>query len=61
MRDRDQREIKYPEMRASPLNYIRSLSDVEYQRAHWITREDWTENSKDSFDLSIHFLVAMGP
>lgn len=48
--------IKYPSMRKELIDYLRSLSDLNYQKRIWIDGGSDSEIQHDEFDYAIHFL-----
>jgi hypothetical protein len=47
--------MKFPWMRDELVEYLRTLSDLEYQRKAWVNLEQPPGN-EDCFDLAVHFL-----
>lgn len=49
-------KLKYPEMRAELLSYLKGLSDKDYQVSCWVNRKCPCGVMHDEFDYVIHFL-----
>lgn len=47
--------IRYPDMRNELVEYLRCLSDLDYQRRNWVGGEV-SEDAPDCLDYSVHFL-----
>lgn len=48
--------VKFPQLRAELISYLRSLSDIQYQMDVWVAHLPKEGVVYDEFDYSIHFL-----
>ena len=48
--------MKYPSMREELINYLKGLSDLDYQKKCWILNDCPIGVEYDELDLAIHFL-----
>jgi len=49
-------EVKYPSMRAELVEYLRGLSDRDYQQSAWVEHNYPPPVKYDDLDMAIHFL-----
>lgn len=49
-------KIDFPEMREELIEYIKGLSDLEYQKEYWGKVHPTNPNFYDDFNQTIHFL-----